>query len=133
MDTVIVPNTFSGRIKCFSSNKVYSDNMSLSMFILQCENDKHNYQEWNNDILSIETTILRQNLGNHEHGICISLNTQFGASLDSVFKFEKVTMKGNLESSSTRNYRFVFNGILDSTETIPDSIINLDNGVGIGS
>jgi hypothetical protein len=44
-----------------------------------------------------------------------------------------VLRASNLESTTTSNDGFVFNGILDSTETITDSIIDLVDGMRIGS
>jgi hypothetical protein len=39
----------------------------------------------------------------------------------------------DLECPGTRNNTFVFNGVLDCSETVTDGILNLSNSVGIGS
>jgi hypothetical protein len=61
------------------------------------------------------------------------LDTQLGSAFDRVFKLLQVARESNLEGTSTRNNGFVFDGIFDGTETITDGVVNLGNGVRIGS
>lgn len=80
----------------------------------------------NHHILHIKTTILRQGLRNYEKCIGERLHTH----LDTTFcrLLDGATQVGstcNFERPCSGNQVFVFYGILDSTDPVPKSILNL--------
>jgi hypothetical protein len=87
-----------------------------------------------NDILNIVPSVCRQCFRDNKQSICESLDTKLAPSfrftLDSVVQ---VCCACDLECACTRNQTLVFESILDAPKTISDSILDLADGVCVGS
>jgi hypothetical protein len=122
--SVVVPDTFDGRVKRLSALQVQSDNVALLGLFLQSDNR----------ILDVETTVRcerlrddQQRLGESGHSELLSA-LGFGLGL-----FVQVLSACDLESSSTGNEGFVLDGVLDRSQTVPDGIGDLSDGMAVGS
>ena len=80
-------------------------------------------------VLWIKARVLGQNTWNDKEGFCEALHSKFGFSrnFSATSELVKVLTCGNFEGTSTRDHSFVLNGVLDSSETVTDSILGLCN------
>lgn len=122
--SVVVPDTLDSRVERLSALQVQSDDVTLLGLFLQSDDR----------ILNIETTVggerLRddqQRLGESGHSELLSA-LGFGLGL-----FVQVLSACDLESSGTGDERFVLDGVLDRSETVPDGIGDLSDGMAVGS
>jgi len=65
----------------------------------------------------------------YKKGISEALYSQFSTPSDGIFVFHQISMSCNLESTSSRNYASIFYGVLDCSQTISYSILNLSDCV----
>jgi hypothetical protein len=62
------------------------------------------------------------------------LDTHLGTALDGVLELGgEVVVQCNLEGTSTSDNVFVLDGVLDGTETVSDSVVNLGDSVAVGT
>jgi hypothetical protein len=124
LDPVVVPNTFNSWVKWLSALKVQSDHVTLLRLLLQ-SHDR---------VLYVESTVGSKGFWDDQQGLGESCYTEFLSTLGLGLGFLiQVLSTGDFESSGTGDQRFVFDGVLYGSETIPDRVRDLCNGMGVGS
>ena len=123
LHTVVVPDALCLRVDWLTRNHVQTDNVSLGKLLLQ----------GNNDILGVKPAVLGKHLWDNQEGLGEGNDSHAGLAINGVVVLEKVGRAAQLKSSSTRDNRLVLNGVLHSTQTIPDSVMDLLDGVLVGT
>lgn len=122
--SVVVPDTFDGRVKRLSALQVQSDDVALLGLFLQSDDR----------ILDVETTVGCERLRDDQQCLSESGHSELLSALGfRLGLFVQVLSACDLESSSTGDEGFVLDGILDRSETVPDGIGDLSDGMAVGT
>mmetsp|Transcript_10387 Transcript_10387/g.11276 ORF Transcript_10387/g.11276 Transcript_10387/m.11276 type:complete len:354 (+) Transcript_10387:228-1289(+) len=122
--TVVIQNSFNfggDRITGFNINT--DGILGLLMFF-------NNSQK---NVLGIETRIRGQSLRDDQQSVGESLNSQLDLSANFLRVFQKGFSKSDFKSSSTWENSLIFDGVLDSSQTITDGFFGLGNTVLSGA
>ena len=74
-----------------------------------------------------------QGLGNNKESIGEGTETKSALTRNLAFLFAQMQRTGQLGGTSTRQNATILDGVLDSTQTITDSILDLLDGVLVGA
>jgi hypothetical protein len=122
--SVVVPDTLDGRIKRLSALQVQSDDVALLGLFLQSDDR----------ILDVETTVGCERLRDDQQCLGESGHSELLSALGfRLGLFVQVLSACYLESSSAGDEGFVFDGVLDRSQTVPDGIGDLSDGMAVGS
>ena len=90
-------------------------------------------QQLHDHLLGVKARVLAKGLGDDEHPVSVSLDTEPGAALDSLKELLKGDVGGDLISSGPGDDALVLNRILDGPEPVPDSVLDLGESVLVGT
>ncbi len=94
------------------------------------------FLDFNEGVLGVETGILGQSAGNDQQSFSEAHDSKLGLSgnfLGGSAVLSEMLMGCDLEGASSWNDSFVFNSVLDGTETITDGVLSLSDGVIVRS
>ena len=124
LDPVIVPDTLDRRIERFPALQVQPDDVTLLGLFLQGDDR----------ILDVEPTVGGERLRDDQQGLGESCHSELLTTLGlRLGLFVQVLRAGDLERAGTGDEGFVFDGVLDRSETVPDGIRDLSDGVPVGT
>ncbi len=86
-------------------------------------------QQHDDGFLHVISAVLSQDLRDHEQSIGESLDAQLDLAFDGVLEGDEVVVAGDFEGSGSGEVGSVVNDVLDSSESIPDGVLDLGDGV----
>lgn len=95
---------------------------------------KRTHLQSSNRILHIPPSILRQRLGQNQHRLSKRIHSQLCSSLRQLLDVVvQMSRQGDLEGTGSGNEGLVLDGVLDSSESVSESVVDLGDGVLVGS
>lgn len=108
--------------------------VDVSLYLDTKKMKSKSYLKRNDSVLNVQSSVNGQSLGNDQQTVGESLHSQLGSPFGRLLDFSReVRMSSDFESSGSRDEGPVFEGVLDGTEAIANSVGNLGNGVRVGS
>mmetsp|Transcript_21127 Transcript_21127/g.49467 ORF Transcript_21127/g.49467 Transcript_21127/m.49467 type:complete len:274 (-) Transcript_21127:786-1607(-) len=119
LDVVVVIDALRLRIHCLPGHHVQPNSQALDIGLLQLKEG----------VLRVKSRVHSKGLRDDEQCLSKCLHTQLGPTRHSLGKLNEMRVAGNLKGASTGEKSLVLHSILDGTESVAASVLDLLNGV----